>query len=502
TATIKTIDNGEQEITATIDGKEFTFTEASVPRSHGGSIAQTRSERVPTPSYDSSLLGIHTHGSDGERFKQHELTGNIQQQSNDTPLSRGHTLTSGEDSIELIKELMETCTKLSKRVLALEESKTSKDLVITRLKLRVKKLEKKKNKARNPQPLKMRLFKVRVESSAEENLDEEDPFKQGRSSYKVQVTPTHVSAQGEALSQEDQPKDQLGVLSVAKVLKDVARKSVQTYTKRRRAVSTGSGGISTTSRLLSTTEESVITAGTSISVSIVGMVQEVNIPSPIAVKDKGKGKIKEPKDEQTKRTKLHQEQDRLGYEAAVRLQEELDEEERQSMARVHEAAQSFTKEELENIRARVEGDKELAQRLQAKERNKERASELVAGSSQAKITNSIEVRSSKRAVEAELDYEVLVEEVYVKALSVKYLIIDWEVYTEESRKYWKIIRVGNHTEAYQFFDDMLKAFNRDDLVMLWSLVKERFSSTEPIDDKERTLWVELKRLFEPDTNDT
>ncbi|GJW59901.1 putative ribonuclease H-like domain-containing protein [Tanacetum coccineum] len=57
----------------------------------------------------------------------------------------------------------------------------------------------------------------------------------------------------------------------------------------------------------------------------------------------------ESEDEQTKRTKLQQEQDRLGHEAAVRLQEELDEEERQRMARVHEAAQSFTEEEWENI---------------------------------------------------------------------------------------------------------------------------------------------------------
>ncbi|GJW47240.1 ribonuclease H-like domain-containing protein [Tanacetum coccineum] len=32
TATVKTVDNGEQEITATIDGKEFTITEASVRR--------------------------------------------------------------------------------------------------------------------------------------------------------------------------------------------------------------------------------------------------------------------------------------------------------------------------------------------------------------------------------------------------------------------------------------------------------------------------------------
>nr|GEZ80004.1 hypothetical protein [Tanacetum cinerariifolium] len=63
----------------------------------------------------------------------------------------------------------------------------------------------------------------------------------------------------------------------------------------------------------------------------------------------------------------------------------------------------------------------------------------------------------------------------VEALQTKYPIIDWEIYTEEPRK--------------------------DDLVQLWSLVKERFSSTKPTDDKERVLWVELKRLFEPYDND-
>ncbi|GJT74752.1 hypothetical protein Tco_1041477 [Tanacetum coccineum] len=37
--------------------------------------------------------------------------------------------------------------------------------------------------------------------------------------------------------------------------------------------------------------------------------------------------------------------------------------------------------------------------------------------------------------------------------------------------------------------------------LLVDLVKKRFSTTEPTDDKERELWVELKRLFEPDNND-
>nr|GEX22091.1 retrovirus-related Pol polyprotein from transposon TNT 1-94 [Tanacetum cinerariifolium] len=95
-----------------------------------------------------------------------------------------------------------------------------------------------------------------------------------------------------------------------------------------------------------------------------------------------------------------------------------------------------------------------------------------------------------------------VEEVYVEALQVKYLIIDWEFYIEESRKYWKIIRVRNHTETYQIFADILKKINRDDLVKLWDLVKERFSTAEPTNDKKKELWVELKRLFEPNNDDT
>ncbi|GJW34306.1 hypothetical protein Tco_0054338 [Tanacetum coccineum] len=82
---------------------------------------------------------------------------------------------------------------------------------------------------------------------------------------------------------------------------------------------------------------------------------------------------------------------------------------------------------------------------------------------------------------------VPVEEIKAKALQVKYPIIDWEIHTEGSRKYWKIIRVRNITEAYQVFEDMLKGFDREDLVTLWSLVKERFRSAEPTKDMERAL---------------
>nr|GFA17980.1 hypothetical protein [Tanacetum cinerariifolium] len=75
----------------------------------------------------------------------------------------------------------------------------------------------------------------------------------------------------------------------------------------------------------------------------------------------------------------------------------------------------------------------------------------------------------------------------VEALLVKYLIIDWEIHTEGSRTYWKIIRVGGITEAYQSFEDMLKGFDKEDLVALWNLVKEKFSSAVPSVDKQKAL---------------
>nr|GFC64787.1 hypothetical protein [Tanacetum cinerariifolium] len=105
---------------------------------------------------------------------------------------------------------------------------------------------------------------------------------------------------------------------------------IQTYT-RRRAVSTGSGGVSTASRMISTAEESVSTASASMPVSTAGMV------------DKGKGIMEESESDVTK-TKRQKEQERLGLETVMRLQEQFDEEERQKIARVQEAAQTFTKE--------------------------------------------------------------------------------------------------------------------------------------------------------------
>nr|GFB11076.1 hypothetical protein [Tanacetum cinerariifolium] len=58
---------------------------------------------------------------------------------------------------------------------------------------------------------------------------------------------------------------------------------------------------------------------------------------------------------------------------------------------------------------------------------------------------------------------VPVKDVYVQALQVKHSIIDWKVHTEGQRSYWKIIRLGGSSACYQFFVDLLKQLDREDL---------------------------------------
>ncbi|GJR53962.1 hypothetical protein Tco_1404483 [Tanacetum coccineum] len=66
----------------------------------------------------------------------------------------------------------------------------------------------------------------------------------------------------------------------------------------------------------------------------------------------------------------------------------------------------------------------------------------------------------------------------------------------------KTERIAEETLLQESFKKLRTAeASREDLVTLWNLVKERFRSAEPTEDKERALWVELKRLFEPDKVD-
>nr|GEY64303.1 hypothetical protein [Tanacetum cinerariifolium] len=85
-----------------------------------------------------------------------------------------------------------------------------------------------------------------------------------------------------------------------------------------------------------------------------------------------------------------------------------------------------------------------------------------------KLKTSEEVKATEEVPKEkvkEMMQLVPVEEIYVEALQVKHLIIDWKVHTEGQRSYWKIIRLGGSSASYQFFVDMLKHFDREDSAM-------------------------------------
>nr|GFA14644.1 hypothetical protein [Tanacetum cinerariifolium] len=84
---------------------------------------------------------------------------------------------------------------------------------------------------------------------------------------------------------------------------------------------------------------------------------------------------------------------------------------------------------------------------------------------------------------------------------VKHPIIDWKVHSEGQRSYWQIIRLGGSSACYQFFVDLLRQLDKEDLNQLWALVKEYLSIRPASSDKEMELWVELKRMYEPNPED-
>ncbi|GJW90126.1 putative ribonuclease H-like domain-containing protein [Tanacetum coccineum] len=530
-----TLDNGEMEITATIDGKVKIITEASIMRhlkledsdgisnlptteifkqlalmgnmkrvSKGytgvdiplfptmlvqGPIFQGEGSTVPETKVPQPISLPHTNVADKATSTSVDVryggaattvtglevghgSGNINKtptMSHDSPLPRVHTLRSDEGRMQH-NELMDLVTKLSDIVVALETDLTQTKKVygaaFIKLIKKVKRLEKK---------------------------------------YKLSKSRRKLRLMGVSTASTD-------------------------FTTANVPVTTASAEISTANPEVKTAGDSVDDIATESLVYIRRSIAKTN--------DKGKGVMEEFESDMTKK-KGQQKQERL--------------------------ARSFNIEEWEDIQAIIEADEELAQRLQAEEREKyseaekarllaelinqrkrhfaqQRAKErrnkpptqaqqrtymsnyikhmgsytlqqivpkIADGSTKRAAEEELSQQSSKKQKSDELSQEELQqlmiivpeEGMNIEALQTKYPIIDWEVYTKDSRMYWKIIQVGNHTKVYQVFEDMLKNFNKDDLVKLWSLIQERFNSTEPTEDKEIKIWVELKRLFEPDADD-
>ncbi|GJX30100.1 hypothetical protein Tco_0238179 [Tanacetum coccineum] len=495
-----------------------------------GYIKKTRSKKTlnePSSSGTSSGGGPRHQETIGDKIAQ-TRSENVSKLSNDPLLARGNTLRSGEDRLKL-EELMALCITLQSRVLALETIKTTQANEITSLKKRVKKL--KRRKKSRTQGLK-RLYKVgssrRVESSEKEGIT---------------LVSTYIDADTYMFRVQDLDGDEVVVESEARAGE---KRNVEEVVV---VIDTASIPVSVAAIIVSAVSEiPIVTTADELTLAQ-ALAKLKTAPKP--PQDKGKGiMIEEPVLEKEKPMKK-QEQMRIDEELAFKLQSE-EEEERLAREKAQQTASTVAQrlQRLKGIRLLMKKSKIVCTILRAnkktvfgireqKKRNNTNNSQqrniklLIGKNMEGWKPKSLKNKSfaniqelfdkAMKRVNTFVDYRTeLVEESSKKAEAEiaheSSLKRAGEELEQESSKKQKLEEDKESEELKQCLeiipddgDDvtidatplstksptiMLKNFDKEDLEVLWSIVKTRFKKTEPVNYIDNFLLLNLKTLFE------
>nr|GEX90460.1 hypothetical protein [Tanacetum cinerariifolium] len=159
------------------------------------------------------------------------------------------------------------------------------------------------------------------------------------------------------------------------------------------------------------------------------------------------------------------------------MKAEMDEEER--IAREYNEANRAIIKEWDDVQAIIDADKQKCGR-----KPKENSSK--------KLKRCLEIVP-------EDDDDVGIEATPLSSKSST--IVDYKIYKEGKKSYFKIIKVDGNSQNYLTFGTMLKNFNREDLEVLRSIIIERFKKTKPVDYMDNLLFQTLKTMFEPHIKD-
>ncbi|GJT88682.1 hypothetical protein Tco_1070399, partial [Tanacetum coccineum] len=257
-------------------------------------------------------------------------------QSNNPPLSRVNIHGSREDRLKL-KELMDLCTKLSDRVLALETTKTAQAKEIASLKKRVKKLERKRN-SKTPG---MNLFKIGT--SSRRSLGEEDASKHGRNLK---------HGKQRSIFEESDFDDEGFDADMDEVFKDVEGDAKQVISVAADEVSTGDA-VNTANMEVNIASALVTTADVSVSTAEPITTASVNITTAEPITPPTTTTVFENEDLTITQTLIKMRSEKS------KMQAELEEEER--LAREREEDANIV--EWDNVQAMIDADYELPARL-------------------------------------------------------------------------------------------------------------------------------------------
>ncbi|GKC87759.1 hypothetical protein Tco_1148408 [Tanacetum coccineum] len=430
----------------------------------------------------------------------------------ESPLHSVHSLGREEGSMQQ-HELMELVTKLTYRIRVLEkdlqQTKKTYSTALTRLILRVKKLEKNVKTGKSRRRARIVIL--------EDKDAEEDPSNQERSLIEeldldagISLVPPHAEDQGrfDETQISDQPEEQLGVFSTATTLADAARRrrsveNVHTYTRRRREVSTASGGVSTANRL--------------VSIADISTASELDSTAGVKAKDKGKAIMHEAKAEQ--------EQQKFDFETALELQRQLDEREEVAAKEAHandwsdpsvlryHALQnrSFSMAEVRKnmcLYLKNQGGYKMSHFKGMSYEDIRPIFERVWDQNLGFISLGSEIEKEQDDVIAEQavkESSRIVGGRRKKSLARKRAK---ETFSEESAKKQKLEDDTEKEELQVFLNivpeeeslDVESLATKQDVLELYRLVKERFQTASP-KGYDYLLWGDLKTLIEPDEED-
>ncbi|GJY88029.1 hypothetical protein Tco_0502657 [Tanacetum coccineum] len=273
--------------------------------------------------------------------------------------------------------------------------------------------------------------------------------------------------------------------------------------------------------------------------------------------DKGKAILIEeaPK----KKSKKEIEQERLSYAEAIRLEEQMHDEQRAQIARDAEIARQWDEEEKKRAMDEAETTKKIdwndpsviryhslkmkpksiaqarrnmikylknqgnfkitdfkgmsTEKIVEEETVTQEEREEVIKEPAAKRKKSIPRKNTRKRQKLEEDTEkdelkrfldiVPREEapIEIESLSTKFPIVDWKtVVLTETFMYYQVFRGDGSSKNYKVLSEMLEDFDRMDVEELFRLVKERYSTSAP-EGFDLMLWGDLHTLFEPDEDD-
>nr|GEX25459.1 hypothetical protein [Tanacetum cinerariifolium] len=469
--------------------------------------------RVETPLFEGMLVA--------EEIKEHtDAKEQIQGNDNDAQGVDADVL--GDD------EALDACAALTRRVEHLEHDKVAQDLEITKLKTRVKKLE----RANKVKTLKLRrLRKVgasqRIESSDDTII--EDVINQRRMIDELDRD-EGVALMGEKEEEKnaEEVKDIAGdehevveVVTTAKLLTEVVTAASTPVSAASTIIPAAEPKVSAATITAALVKVAAASTRRKRGVVIRDPEEESTTITPADTKSKDKGKcimVEEPKPMKKKQQveidkayarNLHEELNQgIDWDVAIEHVKQKAKEDQFVQRLDYFKGMSYDYIRL-IFEAKFNANMEfLIKSKEQIEEEENRALESINETPAQKAAKQRRLNKEDKDMEEIKQHLEIVpgedDDVYTEAtpLARKVSVVDYHIIHLNNKPRYKIIRADGTHQLYVSFITLLKNFDREDLESLWSIVKERFSTSKPNNFSDDYLLTTLRAMFgKPDGQD-